>query len=306
MLTKTVSNQTLKLIDRYLNFRLQDKDTEDSLEAKDNASKNPRYSETAIPINVPYFNNRRRSMALGLRGAVGKGTPDEIAEEVEIHAQRSKVPLAALCSSIDINSGVPGIKKFMVDRNIGIECSGLCYHLFNSEFKKRSGREISRELESVVTDKSILSYIYLDKIYRALVFMLRPAENSSVRVFASEKNSKAIQLVDIQPGDFITVINPQSERNHIVFIHRVDYNETESGAGPNTPNLIHYTHSIAWPSDGKYRHGVRQGTIQITDAKAPIYAQAWTEQGKTGAENNTWTRMQPIEGNITEIRRLAF
>lgn len=309
MLSKTITNQTLKLIDRYLNFRLQDKDESDEDTNKENSQNKTgihskySYSESAIPVSVPYFNNRRRAMAIGLRGAVGKGTPDEIAEEIEINAQRSRFPLEALCSSLDIQSGVPAIKRFMVDRDIGIDCSGLVYHLLNSETRQRSGKDLSRELESVANDKSFLHYIHLDKIYSALRFLMRPAENTDVRVLANSKNSKVIPLDEVAPGDFITILNKESQRNHVIFIHRVDYNPSPDAIIPHT---IHYTHSINWPSDGKYNHGVRQGTIQITDLAAPISAQTWTEQDKTGSDNGTWNRIQESGGNVAELRRLAF
>lgn len=67
--------------------------------------------------------------------------------------------------------------------------------------------------------------------------------------------------------------------------------------------MIHYVHSIALPSDGEYGHGVREGTIEITDINKPITEQKWTEAGKTGMENYTCARAQKA---LTEIRRLRW
>ena len=87
-----------------------------------------------------------------------------------------------------------------------------------------------------------------------------------------------------------------SERNHILVVHTVDYQNF-------VPTMIHYTHSIAWPDDGQYGHGVRQGTIEILEPTKGITDQKWTEKGKTGAENPTYLRAKISK---TEIRKLGW
>ena len=67
---------------------------------------------------------------------------------------------------------------------------------------------------------------------------------------------------------------------------------------------IKYVHSYAWPEDGKYGHGVREGCIEITDVQEPIQKQIWTEQSKSGDENITQRRA--IEAGMTSVRRLNW
>jgi hypothetical protein len=53
---------------------------------------------------------------------------------------------------------------------------------------------------------------------------------------------------------------------------------------------------MAWPSDGQYGHGVRQGKITIVNAEKTILDQDWSE-------TYTFARAQK---SLTEIRRLRW
>ena len=125
---------------------------------------------------------------------------------------------------------------------------------------------------------------------------LNPVKNADVLTFADEKNSSAIGMEDILPGDFITMCGTETERNHIVIAHEVDYQNL-------APIALRYTHSIAWPDDGQYGHGVRQGSIEIVEPAKGILDQKWTEKEKTGEENLTFIRAKV---STTEIRRLKW
>lgn len=304
MFSKTVTNPTLKLIDRYMNFRIEENLPKSPL--GDSSKAEQLENEPSTPINVPYFNNRRKAMAVGLRGAVGKGTPEEIAEEVDLHAQKKHIPVGALTNALDVNSGVPALKKFMVDHGIGIDCSGLVYHLLDAEYIEQKGKSISKSLDFPILNKSILKIFFLDKLFMKIKSYMRPAENASVRVFAHSKNSKAINLSEVQPGDIITILNSQTNRDHILFIHRVDYNTIASKENVGLPTIIHYTHAIAWPSDGKYNHGVRQGTIQIKDIATPITDQYFEEPAQSEKISSNWLPVQKNLANLIEVRRLLF
>ena len=115
---------------------------------------------------------------------------------------------------------------------------------------------------------------------RRLAAKFGPIENTDVVTFTDNKNSITIDLQKIEPGDFITMTGTETERNHILIIHQVDYQNF-------VPTAIHYTHSIAWPDDGEYGHGVRQGLIEVLEPAKSLLEQKWTEKGKTGAENPT-------------------
>jgi hypothetical protein len=286
MNTKLLSKPALDTIDQYLHFKV------------DHAE-----------CSVPYFNNKRAMRRAGLRAAIGKGSSKEILDEVEILGLKEKIRTESWTND--------SLKKFMCDNDIGIDCSGLAYYILAAENKARGNGSLNRHL----------TFPY-NKGLRRFIAKFRPVENADVLTFANQKNSILVDLKDIQPGDFITMTanqetnqenkikegksqektrennfqentfqeNKTSERNHIVIIHQVDYQNF-------APTKIYYTHSIAWPDDGQYGHGVRQGTIEILYPAKKLSEQKWVEKEKTGTENPTRSRALVSK---TEVRRLKW
>jgi hypothetical protein len=252
MNTKLISKPALDTIDQYMHFRVGQ-------------------AECA----VPYFNNKHKRQRIGLRAAVGKGSPKEILDEVEIAGMKEKTKPETWTDIL--------LKKFMCDEDIGIDCSGLAFYVLSAESKARGKGSLDRHL--AFPDRNFL---------KRLKAKLRPVENTDVLVFANDKNSISIDLQKIEPGDFIAMIGTDTERNHILIIHEVDYQNF-------SPIAIHYTHSIAWSDDGQYGHGVRQGLIEVLEPTKGLLDQKWTEKEKTGAENQTYSRAKISR---TEIRRL--
>ncbi len=68
-----------------------------------------------LPVGVgcqtPYFNNRRTKIRGGLRALVGKGMPEEIAEEAEMFSIRERVGIKKMIAG--------DLKKFLVDHGLG-------------------------------------------------------------------------------------------------------------------------------------------------------------------------------------------
>ncbi|MDR3558655.1 MAG: hypothetical protein P4L61_03920 [Candidatus Pacebacteria bacterium] len=255
MNTKLVSQQSLDIIDQYLNFKVG--------HAK---------------CSVPYFNNKRGGQRAALRALVGKGNPKEILDEIEIKALQDKFSLSSFTDE--------SLKKFMVDEGLGIDCSGLAYYILDAESRARDKGPIDRHL-AFPNAHGPIGFIAVK---------LNPVKNADVLIFADEKNSRAVDLKDIEPGDFITMCGEETERNHIITFHQVDYQNF-------APTALHYTHSIAWSEDGQYGHGVRQGIIEIVDPTKGILEQKWTEKEKTDQENPTFMRAKISR---TEIRRLKW
>jgi hypothetical protein len=228
--------------------------------------------------SIPYFNNRRDRARAKLRAQAGKGSPQEILDEAESVATHQKINLKALDSL--------SLKKFLVDSNIGIDCSGLAYYILNAEMESRGKGRLK------------LSYPYQKGPIGFLRALLRPIENTDVATLAHDRNSRQIELKYIQPGDMITMVGgpDNNDRDHVLVVHEVDYKD-DVVAG------ISYTHTVAWPTDGVYAHGVRQGTIRIIDIEKPITEQDWLEAEMTGSSNYTFTRATKSK---TEIRRLNW
>jgi hypothetical protein len=131
---------------------------------------------------------------------------------------------------------------------------------------------------------------------RNIIRKLRPSENASVQTFASDANSVSIPLKDSKPGDMVIMLGSghTHDRDHILIIHAIEQN--------NSNKIIHYTHSLNWRSDGEYNHGVRQGTITVTNINEPLTSAVWEEQGVQGEQNETLERALYAEAVM--IRRL--
>ncbi len=224
-------------------------------------------------VSCPYYNNRRQRVHGALRVMVGKGCPKEIVDEAYFIALKERLDLATLDTAT--------LKKFLIDNNLGIDCSALVYYVLEAEVLARKRKKLSHELH----------FPYTFNPLRKLLLSLRPIENTNVKILAHEKNSVVIQPQEIQPGDMIVMIKTgvAHDRDHVLVIHEIHGSE------------IHYTHALAWPSDGKYGHGVRQGKITLSSSASLLDA-VWEEQSKKQDENDTFRHAKNAQ--ILEIRRL--
>lgn len=229
-------------------------------------------------VSCPYFNNKRARVRGGLRVLIGKGTHHEITEEAKILAKRHNVDLESLSDK--------DIKKFLVEHNIGIDCSGFTFHILDAELRARSKGTLKQQL----------SFPHIKSPLRKFLAKFRTIENTNVVTLSQEENSVEIPLADIAPADMIIILSSEkfSNPNHVLIVHEVNTN--------GSLQEIHYTHSFEWRTDGAANHGVRQGTISITYPSKNLLSQHWEEQGKTGENNETYL-LAKNASNI-QIRRL--
>ena len=164
MITKTLSKSALETIDQYFNFKVGN-----------------------AMCSVPYFNNKVAKARAALRSLSGKGSPEEIFEEIQGILVKNHVDKTALTSE--------SLKKVLTDNNIGIDCSAFAYYILNSE---------SLELKKVSLKKQI-SFPNANGLIGKIKCSLRPVENCDVATLAHNKNSKMVSLKEIKPGDIITM-----------------------------------------------------------------------------------------------------
>lgn len=229
MTSKTLSQPALKIIENYLHLPFPQKD-----------------------ISCPYFNNRHAKVRGALRAVIGKGTPQDIVDEAQIFALKEKTDLEKLSNQ--------DLKKFLVEHNLGVDCSGLVYHVLDTELQKTQKKSL----------KQLLYFPHAKNFIRKFLVKLRPAENCSVTTLANEKNTIKIDLKNVEPGDIIIILQTgiHYDYNHVLLIHKIDYEK-------NIPQKIYYTHSLQYPHDGKYNHGVRQEEIEVTNVQKSISQQNW-------------------------------
>lgn len=235
----------------------------------------------ALPLGTkpscPYYNNRRFKNRGGLRVMIGKGAPAEIAEEAAILAKLTRSDISTLSTD--------KLKEFLVANGLGIDCSGFAYHVLNALALETTGKSVAHFVRS--TRPGIIG---------SILARLRPAENLGVNSFRNDKNSVEIAAADAKPGDIITFIGVGKEHtyNHILVITAVEHSE-------NSIRLT-YAHSYAWPSDGLYNTGVREGDIIVREND--ILAGTWKEHGMTGADNFTYE--SALSAKEVSVRRLRF
>ncbi len=137
----------------------------------------------ALPVggkpSCPYFNNRRKRARGSLRTLIGKGSPYEIAEECEILSKLSRVKIADLSTD--------KLKEFLVESDLGVDCSGFAYHVLNSFCNEKTGKNIQSYVKSIRPG-----------FVGGLLARLRPAENIGVSSFRAEKNSSPIKVTETQ------------------------------------------------------------------------------------------------------------
>lgn len=227
-------------------------------------------------ISVPYFNNARIKTRGGLKVFTGKGNPEEIKEEISIISKKKKINLHEFNKE--------QAKQFLIENNIGIDCSGFAYYILDAELKNKKHTSL----------RSVIKFPTIKNLFRKIIAKLRVVQNTNVLTLAQDENSYSILPKDSRPGDFIVIINsgPKKDLNHIMVITNT---ETKG-------NKITYAHSFAWSADGRYNHGVRTGEIEIIDDSAGLLQQKWTEKEMSGDENETYVRAK--QAKILDIRRL--
>lgn len=242
MPAKTLSQSALDVIDLFQNLTIGNKS-----------------------VRCPYFNNRRNKLRAALRVLVGKGSPKEIAEEAHIISLKEKKNLKRLNEE--------ELTIFLVDHNLGIDCSAFVYYILDAELKaqRKSG------MRNAVSAQSSFNPL------RKIIQNIRHIENINVAALAHDKNSTEVKLKDVQPGDMVVMLDAgqNHDRDHVLLVYKVDY-------ANDLPKKVYYAHTFQWSTEGKYNHGVRTGTIEITDAKGKLLDQNWTEKRKAGKENETF------------------
>ncbi|MBU6427137.1 hypothetical protein KGQ27_02760 [Patescibacteria group bacterium] len=228
--------------------------------------------------SVPYFNNKTARMRAALRARVGKGSPKDIFEEIQAVATKNHITADSLADQ--------SLKMLLVDENIGIDCSGFAYYVLNAENGDRGKGVIDKHLH-FVNCKGIVGKIRCS---------MRPAENCDIATLANNRNSGTISIKEIRPGDIITMIGKSvtargDDRDHVLIIHQADYQNF-------TPTKLYYTHAVAYPEDGLYGTGVRQGAIEITDTEKSLVEQKWL--------GDNLRIFERARNSKTEIRRLNW
>lgn len=241
-------------------------------------------------VRCPYFNNARLGQRGQLKVLIGKGTPEEIVEEAKIISIQYSKDVFDKNGVFNAHVDHPAeheqaecIRQFLVDNNLGIDCSGFVTNVLQKHFWETKKIDLARKL-FVTPKKNFLRWI---------ISRLRPVEQISVGVYANDKNTLVVnELQKIQPADLIIMLKtgPNKNHNHILLVTEVSVEK------------IKYAHARAWSSEGKYGHGVAQGAITIASPEKGLLEQVWEEKDKIGENNETF--LEAKQASTLEIRRV--
>ncbi len=242
-------------------------------------------------VRCPYFNNVRLKQRAQLRVLIGKGTPKEIVEESKIISIQYHAGLfdkAGYCclhnehTGKEVNSDE--VRKFLIDHNLGVECSGFVTQILRVHFQETKNIDIACKF-FIVSPRYFL---------RWLIALLRPIENIGVRRYIDDHNTKQIAWNEAQVGDVIVMLETgiKNNYNHILLI--ID----------RTGDTLKYAHARAWNSEGKYGHGVAMGEIKISNPSDALLDQVWTELSYVNEKNETWQEAK--RAKILQVRRINF
>lgn len=207
-------------------------------------------------VVCPYHINKRKER-VGLRALVGKGDPGEIVKEVKVWAK---------LKDFDLFKATPDqIRQFMVDRSIGIDCSGFIVHLLGYILKTERKKRLWQYMK--FSDNSLIA-----RVRRSF----RPIENLGANTLTNLDN--CIEVKDINkvlPGDLIRSKGLVKNSHHVIIVYSV----TKDG---EKVSEIEYVHSRMHYGNN---NGIAFGKILISDTKLPLEKQKWTEV----QEGKNWT-----------------
>lgn len=225
------------------------------------------------PVNAPYFNNQRVGVRGGLAVNIGKGSPEDIGLEAEIQAKLKHFPITTATTA--------EIKQFLVEQNLGVDCSALVFYVLKYEAWARNGHNF----------EGSLVFPQATTWWRRWLAKFRTIENTSVSVLGADANSRIVPTAEVAPGDLIFLWRTGLHHtlNHVLLVTAV----SEHG--------LSYVHSFRWRTEGQYDHGVRTGTITWPNSPNLLLTAVWTEKNQTGQANDTFSHAQ--EAELVEIRR---
>ncbi len=231
-------------------------------------------------ISTPYFINPRSRK--DLRAMVGKGSPEEIIMESKIWEKIKGVNFDSMSQK--------EIKDFLINRGMGIDCSGFVIHVLDSVSLEKNGKHIWNYLKPRIYRKIIGNIMY----------KLRPVENLGAEIITNEINSKPVDINDVMPGDVIRSKAKKTNGHHIMLITEVGRDDVVApGHVANQVVYIKYTH--ATPNYGDDM-GVKTGEIRIKDINKPLWDQEWTEKDSHGVNHTYEGFMINVDDN--GLRRL--
>jgi len=199
-------------------------------------------------VTCPYFMNKRKQRA-GLRVLIGKGDPEDIVTEVRVWAKVKHFNLFK-ASTIEV-------RNFMLNRDIGSDCSGFVVHILNAWLKVQKAGQLIKYL-----------HFQDNGLFTRVRRWLRPVENIGADLLTGPLNTNIIEDLDsIQPGDLIRSKGLERNAHHLLLIIKV----VKVAERVKSFSYVHSTRNY-W-----LNNGVRKGKVEIININKGLKDQKWLE-----------------------------
>lgn len=222
-------------------------------------------------VTTPYYRNVKRIRG-GLRVLVGKGTPEELENEVRIYGKLRDFELEG--------KSAKEIRAFMEKQGLGIDCSGFVVHLLDHWLHTSTGQTLYKKVK-------------LER--RRFLYILKYAQNINANTITNKANTQDVNVSDVKPGDLIRLRG--GERGmHVLMVTDVAHN-----GATDEPTRIKYVHSA---EKYKQENGIKYGEIRITDTNKGLDDQDWLEEDENGRNWSYQGFLREVEDN--GLRRVNF
>jgi hypothetical protein len=208
---------------------------------------------TGKKFACPYFMNKRKQRG-GLRVMIGKGSPQEICSEVKIIAH---------LKGFDLENATPEqIRKFMLERDIGIDCSGFVVQVLNAWLTSEHSGKLMQYLK--FSDGSLVS-----RLRRTL----RQVENIGAESLTSTTNCDRItDLNQVQPGNLVRLKAKEKNSHHVLLISSVILEDDR---------VLEFEYVNSTQEYGT-DNGVRTGKVLVTNPAGDLKDQQWLDADSSG------------------------
>ena len=203
-------------------------------------------------VHCPYYRNPESGKERwGLNAFSGKGSPQEIEDEVKIIEKLEGANFAEMSEET--------IRDIMRKRHLGIECSGFIAHVLDAWVKDTRQKRIFQ----------VLKFPHVP-FWKKVVILLRPFTHIDITTLVAPQNAKEFfDFQEICAGDLIRF---NTAIDHAVLVTEV----RRDNAG--LIKEIHYAHSVR-EDNGT---GVKRGVISIISSRETLLQQRWEEVPETG------------------------
>ncbi|MBI2577799.1 MAG: hypothetical protein HYV77_03060 [Candidatus Wildermuthbacteria bacterium] len=218
-------------------------------------------------VRCPYYRNPRSGRERwGLNAFSGKGSPQEIEQEIGIIEKLENKNFAELSEE--------DIRDILRKRKLGVECSGFISHVLDAWLLAEKKKKIYQVLK--FKKRGILGTI---------ASKLRPFTHIDVETLTDPQNADEFADINhLQAGDllrFFSEIDPAVVVTEGAVDHAVLATKIERDAEGKVKR-IHYAQSVR----EKIGEGIKEGIITIINPGTPLEKQQWEELPNTGTTIN--------------------